>query len=45
VTELRIAWRILVGKSLRKRPLSRTRRRRENNIKMDAKEIVCESED
>jgi hypothetical protein len=32
---------ILVGKSERKRPLERPRRRVEDNIKMDLKEIGC----
>jgi hypothetical protein len=33
------AYRILVGKPERKRPLGRTRRRRMDNIKMDCREI------
>jgi hypothetical protein len=37
--EKRNACRILVGKSERKRPLERTRRRWVNNIKMDLREI------
>ena len=33
------AYRVLVGKTEGKRPLGRTRRRRENNIKMDNQEV------
>jgi len=33
--------RILLGKAERKRPLGRTRRRWENNIKMDIQEVQC----
>jgi hypothetical protein len=32
-------YRVLVGRSEDKRPLGRPRRRRENNIKMDLREI------
>jgi len=39
VTEMRIAYRILVGRPERKRPLRRPRRRWEDNIRMDHKEI------
>jgi hypothetical protein len=35
--EIRPAYKILVGKSEGKRPLERTRHRREDNIKMDRK--------
>jgi hypothetical protein len=38
-------YRILVGKSEGKRPLGRPRRRREDNIKADLKEVVCEGMD
>jgi hypothetical protein len=37
--EKRYAYRKLVGKQEGKRPLGRPRRRRENNIKMDLREI------
>jgi hypothetical protein len=37
--EKRNAYRILVGKPERKRPLGRTRRRWEDNIRMDLREI------
>jgi hypothetical protein len=37
--ELRDAYRILVGKSERKRPLGRPRPRWVNNIKLDIREI------
>ena len=37
----RNTYRVLVGKPERKRPLGRPRRRRENNIKMDLKEVGC----
>jgi len=33
--------RVFVGKPEEKRPLGRTRRRRENNIKMDLQEVRC----
>jgi hypothetical protein len=38
--EERGAYRVLVV-NLRKRPLGRPRRRRENNIKMDIEEVGC----
>jgi hypothetical protein len=34
-----VAYRVLVGKQERKRPLGRSGRRWENNIKMDLREI------
>ena len=37
--EGRSAFKILTGKPTGKRPLGRTRRRREDNIKMDLEEI------
>jgi hypothetical protein len=39
--ERRVAYRVLVGKSEGKRPLGRPRRRWEDNIKMDLKEVGC----
>ena len=36
-----LVYRVLVGKPEGKRPLGRPRRRREDNIKMDLKEVVC----
>jgi len=33
--------RVLVGKPERKRPLGRPRRRWEDNVKMDIKEVAC----
>jgi len=41
VEERRGVYRVLVGKLEEKRPLGRPRRRWENNIKMDLKEVVC----
>ena len=41
----RIAYRILVGKPGGKRPLGRSRRRWEDNIKMDLREVGCEPGD
>ena len=38
----RNAYRVLVGKPEGKRPLGRPRRRWEDNIQMDLKEIGCE---
>jgi hypothetical protein len=38
-------YRFLVGKSEEKRPLGRPRRRREDNIRMDLREVVCEGTD
>ena len=35
------AYRVLVGKPEGKRPLGRPRRRWEDNIKMDLREVVC----
>jgi len=40
--ESRGAYRVLVGKPERKRPLRRLRRRWENNIKMDYQKIILE---
>ena len=37
--------RVLVGKPEGKRPLGRPRRRRENDIKMDLKEVGCRGMD
>jgi len=37
--------RVLVGKPERKRPLGRPRRRWEDNIKMDLREVGCGGED
>jgi hypothetical protein len=34
-------YRVLVGKPEGKRPLGRTRRRREDNIRMDLQEVEC----
>jgi hypothetical protein len=39
VGERRGAYRVLVGKPEGRRPLGRCRHRRENNIKMDLKEV------
>ena len=39
--EGRGVYRVLVGKPEGKRPLGRPRRRWENNIKMDLKEVGC----
>ena len=39
--ERRGVYRVLVGKHERKRPLGRTRRSREYNIKMDLQEVGC----
>ena len=38
----RNAYRVLVGKPERKRPLGRPRRRWEYNIKMDLREVGCD---
>ena len=38
----RNAYRVLVGKPEEKRPLGRPRRRWEDNIKMDLKEVACD---
>ena len=39
----RNAYRILVGKPEGKRPLGRLRRRWEDNIKMDLREVGCDA--
>jgi len=39
--ERRVVFRVLVGKPEGKRPLGRTRRRWEDNIKMDFQEVGC----
>jgi len=39
--ERRGVYRVLVGKSERKRPLGRPSRRGENNIKKDLQEVGC----
>jgi len=39
--ERRGVYRVLVGKPERKRPLGRTMRRWEDNIKMDFQEVEC----
>jgi hypothetical protein len=39
--ERRGVYRVLVGKPEEQRPLGRTRRRWENNIKMDLQEVGC----
>jgi hypothetical protein len=41
VEESRGVYRFLVGKPERERPLGRTRRRWEDNIKMDLQEVGC----
>ena len=41
VGERRSAYRVLVGKPEGKRPFGRSRRRREDNIKMDLWEVGC----
>ena len=38
----RNAYRVLMGKSEGKGPLGRRRRRREDNIKMDLREVGCD---
>ena len=40
--ESRNAYRVLVGKPEGERPVGRLRRRREDNIKMDSKEVGCD---
>jgi len=45
VEERRDVYRVLVGKPEGKRPLGRTRLRREDNIKMDFQEVGCEGMD
>jgi hypothetical protein len=39
--EKRAVYRVLMGKPEGRRPLGRTRRRREDNIKMDLQEVEC----
>ena len=39
--ERRRVYRVLVGKPEGKRTLGRPRRRREDNIKMDLREMIC----
>jgi len=39
--ERRGIYRVFVGKPEGKRPLGRTRHRREDNIKMDLQEVEC----
>ena len=41
--ERRDVYRVLVGNSAGKRPLGRTRRRWEDNIKMDLQKVGCGS--
>ena len=41
--EFRNAYRVLMGRSDGKRPLGRPRRRWEDNIKMDLKEVGCDA--
>ena len=41
----RNAYRVLVGKPEGKRPLGKLRRRLEDNIKMDLREVVCDPGD
>ena len=41
--ERRGVYRVLVGKPEGKRPLARTRRRWEDNIKMDLRDVGCGS--
>jgi len=43
--EMRGAYRVLVGEPEGKRPLGRPRRRREDNIKMDHREVGWEAMD
>jgi hypothetical protein len=43
--EMRNAYKVLVGKPERKRPLGRPRRARKNNIRMDLWEMVWDVED
>jgi len=43
--ERRCMYRVLVGKPEGNRPLGRSRRRREGNIKMDLQEVGCGSMD
>ena len=43
--QFRSAYRVLVGKPESKRPLGRPRRRWEDNIKMDLREVGCDPRD
>jgi len=43
--ESKDVYRVLVGKPKGKRPLGRSRRRWENNIKMDLQEVGCKDMD
>jgi hypothetical protein len=43
--ERRCAYRVLVGKPEGKNPLGKTRRRWEDNIKMDLQKVGCEGMD
>ena len=43
--QFRSAYRVLVGKPQSKRPLGRPRRRWEDNIKMDLREVGCDPRD
>jgi hypothetical protein len=43
--ERRSVCRVLVGKPEGKRPLERSRHRKENNVKMDLQEVGCEGMD
>jgi hypothetical protein len=45
ITEMRNSYKILVGKSERKRPFRRPSHSLEDNIEMDLKEIVYEGVD
>ena len=45
VEQFRNAYRVLVGKPENKGPLGRPRRRREDNIKMDLREVACDPRD
>ena len=42
IEQFRNAYRVLVGKPESKRPLGRPRRRWEDNIKMDLREVGCD---
>ena len=42
---MRVVYRVLVGKPEGKRPLGRSRRRCEDNIKMDLQKVGCEGMD
>ena len=43
--KFRNAYRVLVGKPAGERPLGRPRRRLEDNIKMDLREVSCDPGD